>query len=379
MLASKLLLVFFMAMNIAYSQDYRAKKKEIEKEIAREKAKIKTIERDYQSQQKIVLDEERKLSKITRKLQDGKKEEKLAHQNVEKLNLLVAKNDAKYNSQIEHIKNIYLLRWQVLNQNYSSLLLSLQGINKARRYQMQLGLLQAMTQTEIASKENIQKSVAEQKKLISSRKKNLTLLSNIRATYQQQVAEEQNSQARKEKEVAKLKKIINRSKRKLKIKENTYKKLLATIKRLQRDSSLGKTSQFSSAQGTLRWPVSGTIFSKAGWKDSSGIEFSVKAGTYVHAVHDGKVVFADAFPGFNMLVIIDHGRGYYTLYGYNQSLFKDEGDIVKADEIIAIVGNNYGLQHNKQASTRVLKDLAYFEIRKKSQSIDPLKWLRRSP
>lgn len=89
-------------------------------------------------------------------------------------------------------------------------------------------------------------------------------------------------------------------------------------------------------------------------------------GTQVRAVHGGRVVFADWLRGAGLLVILDHGNGYLSLYGHNQSLLKRAGDIVKAGEAISTVGDSGG-----QDSSGL-----YFAIRQQGRPTDPSQWCR---
>jgi septal ring factor EnvC (AmiA/AmiB activator) len=94
---------------------------------------------------------------------------------------------------------------------------------------------------------------------------------------------------------------------------------------------------------------------------------SAPEGREVRAVHHGRVAFADWLRGFGLLMIVDHGDGYMTLYGHNQSLFKEVGDWVGADEAIALVGNSGGRERSG----------VYFGIRFKGRPVNPTKWCRR--
>ena len=141
-------------------------------------------------------------------------------------------------------------------------------------------------------------------------------------------------------------------------------------------SSSGATygGNFASARGKLPWPVNGRLaahFGSARGGDErtkwDGVLISAGAGSQVHAVHGGRVVFADWLRGAGLLVILDHGNGYLSLYGHNQSLLKDAGQIVKAGEAIATVGTSGG------QNTPAL----YFAIRQQGRPSDPAQWCRR--
>ena len=91
-----------------------------------------------------------------------------------------------------------------------------------------------------------------------------------------------------------------------------------------------------------------------------------RVGQDVISVAHGRVAFADWLRGFGLLLILEHGDGYMTLYGHNQSLYVQVGDWVQAGQVVASMGNTGDAP---QAGV-------YFEIRQKGQPRDPLKWCR---
>lgn len=130
---------------------------------------------------------------------------------------------------------------------------------------------------------------------------------------------------------------------------------------------------FASARGKLPWPVDGRLVARYGTPRGGdartkwdGVLIGAPAGSQVRAVHGGRVVFADWLRGAGLLVILDHGNGYLSLYGHNQSLLKSAGDLVKAGEPIATVGNSGGQE------TSAL----YFAIRQNGRPSDPAQWCR---
>ena len=131
--------------------------------------------------------------------------------------------------------------------------------------------------------------------------------------------------------------------------------------------------KFSLRKGRLPWPTQGSMIHRfgsariAGQMNWTGAYISAPMGNTVVAVHHGRVVFADYFGGHGLLVIVDHGEGYLSLYAHNQNLLKKAGEPVQAGEAIAKVGNSGG-----QARTGV-----YFEIRHNGKPIDPSAWLAR--
>ncbi|WP_415846049.1 murein hydrolase activator EnvC family protein [Stutzerimonas zhaodongensis] len=130
---------------------------------------------------------------------------------------------------------------------------------------------------------------------------------------------------------------------------------------------------FANAKGKLPWPVDGRLVARYGTPRGGdartkwdGVLIGANVGTQVRAVHGGRVVFADWLRGAGLLVILDHGNGYLSLYGHNQSLLRDAGDIVKAGDPIATVGTSGG----QEAAA------LYFAIRQQGRPSDPAQWCR---
>ena len=140
-------------------------------------------------------------------------------------------------------------------------------------------------------------------------------------------------------------------------------------------SSMGNPSEpkveFSTLKGKLPWPVDGRLAHKFGGARTEGtwdgVLIDANEGMEIKAVTSGKVVYAEWLRGYGLLIIIDHGQGYMTLYAFNQSLYKRTGDLVKAGDVIASVGQSGG---RSQAGL-------YFGIRQKGVPIDPLEWCQR--
>ncbi len=132
--------------------------------------------------------------------------------------------------------------------------------------------------------------------------------------------------------------------------------------------------KFADLKGQLAWPVKGKVNQVFGrikppsnlrWQ---GITINARLGNNVRAVSHGRIAFSDWLRGMGNLIIIDHGDGYLSLYGHNQSLYKTAGEWVEAGDIIASIGDSGGQK----------KPALYFEIRRKGKPQNPAKWCKTS-
>ncbi|HEX5418533.1 MAG TPA: peptidoglycan DD-metalloendopeptidase family protein [Gammaproteobacteria bacterium] len=130
---------------------------------------------------------------------------------------------------------------------------------------------------------------------------------------------------------------------------------------------------FKSAQGKLAWPVRGKLVGDYGQPIGGGpvrrdgVLFASPKGTPVRAIYHGRVAFADWLPGQGLLIVIDHGDGYMSLYGHNEALLKEAGDWVMPGEPIAEVGETGGEP----------EPALYFEICHNGKPLNPHNWIAR--
>jgi septal ring factor EnvC (AmiA/AmiB activator) len=154
--------------------------------------------------------------------------------------------------------------------------------------------------------------------------------------------------------------------------EQNLQQLVESLRSALRDipPATARLKSISPLKGKLVWPVEGRIgmpfgaLQADGKLRSRGVLVSASAGADVHAIASGQVVFADWLRGFGLLLIIDHGKGYMSLYGYNRSLFKEVGDRVEAGDLIASVGDSGGREQSG----------LYLELRKDGRPFDPAPW-----
>jgi septal ring factor EnvC (AmiA/AmiB activator) len=134
-----------------------------------------------------------------------------------------------------------------------------------------------------------------------------------------------------------------------------------------------KSKPIKARRGSLAWPVKGRLISRFGSRRAAsgltwdGVVIGAPEGAPVKAVYHGRVAFADWLRGFGLLLILDHGDGYMSLYGFNQTLLKETGEWVDEGEAIALVGDSGGRNHAG----------LYFAIRHRARPYNPRKWCQR--
>jgi septal ring factor EnvC (AmiA/AmiB activator) len=150
-------------------------------------------------------------------------------------------------------------------------------------------------------------------------------------------------------------------------------RLLEVIEQAVAEMDLPQEYQnFASLKGQMPWPMGGKPSNRFGGSRGSGkrrwqgLTIPAQEGGNVNAIHHGRVVFADWFRGSGLLLIIDHGDGYMSLYAHNQALLRDVGEWVSAGAAIASAGNSGGRQNAA----------LYFEIRENGKPVNPTSWLK---
>lgn len=157
--------------------------------------------------------------------------------------------------------------------------------------------------------------------------------------------------------------------------EKDLTRLIAELTSILSDYPISSEQPFSEHKGKLTWPVAGALMHDFGqprvggnmkW---NGVVLAAPRGREVRAVYHGRVAFADWLAGMGLLVIVDHGEGYMTLYGYNETILKKAGDWVAPGDVIATVGDSGG-----QSEAGL-----YFELRSGTQPVNPRRWITRRP
>jgi len=161
---------------------------------------------------------------------------------------------------------------------------------------------------------------------------------------------------------------------KMKADQSRLRKLLNELERtITSIPTPADASPFKQQKYKLPWPSRGRVIARFGSRIAqgklklNGIRITTKENSKVTAIHHGRIIFSNWIRGFGLLIIVDHGDNYMSLYGNNKSLIKETGDWVSAGETIA---------YSNESSTKNESGL-YFEIRKNGKPLNPSQWLRK--
>lgn len=195
----------------------------------------------------------------------------------------------------------------------------------------------------------------------------LKLLENSLETHNKQLSKQKKQRAKTVGKLAGQLKTTQQELEQLRQNRTKLNKILKKLRKTLADPAFsvqGKVA-FAKLRGKLPWPVKGKVSTA---QSSKGVRIKTASGLPVQAISAGRIVYADWLRGFGLLTIIDHGSGYMSLYGHNESLYKQVGDWVDPGTVISTTGNSGGQQSSG----------LYFEIRHNSEPLSAKKWCKNT-
>ena len=418
-----LFILLSCAFTVAVAADQRAQTKQeiaqAAKDIAELKKQLSKIQQEKSSAEQALKKTETEIGELEKQVDDLQQQEKKTEQ---ELDLLDKQKKKLHSSRLDQQKLIAiqaraayqagqqeplrLLLNQQQPEKFSRNLTYYQYIGKARQQQINEFNETIRQITNISAQiTEQQNNLAEQRASLLSKQESLKTLRKQRqqkvASLSQQQRKETQSLNTRQADQAALNKVLQtieatlaRQAQEAREAERKRQRLIAEQQRQQAEQLLDKQPQpatgkqpqspmvstaithnggnFSTVRGKLPWPVNGRLIAHFGSARGDtrskwdGVLISSQAGTQVRAIHPGRVVFADWLRGAGLLVIVDHGDGYLSLYGHNQSILSRPGDMVQTGQAISTVGNTGG---QDQAAL-------YFAIRQKGKPADPTQWCR---
>jgi len=202
-------------------------------------------------------------------------------------------------------------------------------------------------------------------------------LAELEARQEQEVAALKKAQSRRSSAVASIETQIKSRGgeiKRLQSQARSLEKLIAELRKALESVPVAKKAPFEPLRGKLPWPVQqGKVLARYGQPRAGGslrwqgMLIGTDRGARVRAPFEGRVVYADWLPGMGLMLVLDHGGGYLSLYGHNEEVFRKVGDAVAAGDVIGSVGDSGG--HNQPA--------LYFEVRRGREPVNPENWLQR--
>lgn len=355
-----LLLLLCSASFAAPEPATQAKMKQLDAKINNLQQNLNTVQTKREGFQKQLANTETQIGAGIRTLRTmngsiALKEQKIAalHAKINQLNQELNKQQQQLATHIRlryQMGEYQALKWLIDQDNpyqYSRILTYYQYIVASRQQ-----LIDKIEKTRLTLNENQQilnKDIAENKQLQHQLQHHQAELVKNKQQHTVLIQSLNNEIENKQKDLEEFK----RNKR----------SLTRLVHSLAKSSVLQANKSFALMHRKLPLPVQ-TVH-KSLRRMNQGVTFFADEGTEVAAVYPGKVVFSDWLKGYGLLLIIDHGQGFMTLYAHNQSLYKKKGQTVRQGEQIASVGHTGGIKQNG----------LYFEVRVKGKAISPFEWL----
>ena len=375
-LCSVFLLLCLPGQGLAQSDEEKTREqlRQLEKEIKRINWEISNANTRRGKLQKQLREAEVKLGDLQRDIAENQQamaadEKELVELESQRDTLVQARDQQQARIALE-LKNA----WQMGRQGQFKVLLNQESPHTIAR---SMGYYRYFFQARHEILEAYRETLRELQALEERIDVSLSRLAEQRETLQTQQTRLTSAQGNREEALAQLNASIDSKSSQLKQKQSDRKELESlmraieeTVDRLELPSNY---QAFKSARGNMPWPLKGKASNRFGRPRNEGkmrwqgITIPAKEGATVRAIHHGRVVYADWLRGSGLLLIIDHGDGYMSLYAHNQSLLKDVGEWVSAGTPISTVGSTGGQERNA----------LYFEVRHNGVPADPAKWCKR--
>ena len=354
---------FFASPCFSASQ---AELKGVSGEISRQQQSLGQQKKQLDRLQQQLKDQELGISSIEKEIRQTKNELAKTESSIKQLESKVSSLEKQRTEQSQQLEELLKTYYITQRSKASSNLLNNDA--EADRISQYFQFLAKKRSEVIQELENTVRELDSSRRQLDLQKQQTTQLLEKQTHKRDQLAK---SQSQRQSTIGKIQKSISGDQVYLAELRRNETRLKAEIAKAAKRNTVPMDG-LARQKGKLPWPVKGRILHSYGssqtgslhWK---GLVIDANYGQAVKAVYSGKVVFADYLRGYGLVVLLDHGKGDMTLYGFNQSLMKKEGDKVKSGETIALAGNTGG---QNQASL-------YFEVRRNSVTQNPSSWLTR--
>jgi septal ring factor EnvC (AmiA/AmiB activator) len=351
------------------------KAKQIEKELQLKKNRVKAALKKEKSILSRIEDIDREIRKKQEELKRYDKRISETKSKISGLSKEIGLLDGKLETKRKYLKERLRVLYKQQYGNYALTLISAKDYQDLIRKSKYISLV-AYHDSKIVTK------YKRDKVEITSKKRNMEALQSTLKTSRRIALNKekalQTDRTKKDKLLATIRSKRSTYEKTIKELEESSRKLQGLIEKLQKQkvprSVTGKG--ITASRGHLPWPINGRVLVPFGkYKDpkfkitvfKNGIEIKARQRDKPKAVAGGRVVYADWFKGYGLLLIINHGRGYHSLYGNLSEIFHKTGELINSGAAVGEVGKS-----------RILNvPTLYFEMRYKGKPTDPLKWLKK--
>ncbi|MBE4593361.1 peptidase M23 [Vibrio navarrensis] len=335
-------------------------------EISRQQKSLSTQEKQLDDLQKSLKEQELGINQLEKEIAQSRLALATSRANIGKLEERIDELETQKKRQTERLAEL-LQTYYVTQRAKSSVSLLNQGVEEDRISQYFQYLAKARSET-------ISQLETTSAELEHSKQQKLLEQGQIEALLKQQSAKRDQlakTQSQRKKTLGSIRQSIADDKNYLAELQRNETRLKAEIAKAAKRNAIPMDG-LERQKGKLPWPLKGSVLHSFGTRQTGqinwkGVVLSATYGQQVKAVYPGTVVFAEYLRGYGLVVLLDHGKGDMTLYGYNQALLKKEGDKVTAGEVIALAGDTGG--QNRPS--------LYFEIRRNSEAQNPRHWMVR--
>ncbi|MCF4176328.1 MULTISPECIES: murein hydrolase activator EnvC family protein [Vibrio] len=355
-------LVTYPTLTLANQNELTGVKSEItrqQKELSAQQKELDKLQKSLRQQEVGISNIEKEIKSTTAQLAQANRNLDSFHQQVEELT-----EQKKQQQKIlaELVQTYYVTKQ---NNSASNVFSTNPDEDRISQYYQYLAKARAETLEKLAQTEL---DLAESERALELERNQIAQLLEQQKDKRNSLAK---NQASRKSTVSKIRKSISSDKTYLAELQRNETRLKAEIAKAAKRNQVPMDG-LARQKGKLPWPVKGKVLHSFGTKQTGqvnwkGMVIQANYGESIKSVYSGTVVFADYLRGYGLVVLLDHGKGDMTLYGYNQTLLKKEGDKVSAGETIALAGDTGG-----QSSSSL-----YFEIRRNSKVQNPKSWLKR--
>ena len=341
----------------------------IKKEIAAVQNEITLDEKNLNTLNSQLKTSEKSISSLTLKISQLSK--KIEAQETQLIAAKAKKHtyDVKIQEQQDTLEQLIAANYSLQRQGRVGIYFSGQSVDQTERF---LKYYQALDAAVIKHIHEIRETVLKLNKIMVTISSKTSQLQRSLNDYKNKVSEIKKAQTNRQTAVSSIHSTLNTHRKVLDQLLLDRKQLSTLVTHLATSAQVSHLS-FSKQKGQLNWPAQGVIqylFLEPMANESvrwQGDLINAKEGTPVHAIFSGKIIYADWLRGYGLLVIIDHGGHYLSLYARNDTLNHKVGDYVETGDVIATVGQSGGFQD----------PALYFEMRHNTEAINPRDWFKK--